>query len=324
MSPSLAFLPSSLIDSLSFWEYVEYAAETIVVVGALGEFVAEFGYFPRGARNQERRQGLGKLAALFLIVGLAIELVALVRTNQLSSTAIAALNKAASDSNQKAEQAILKGESATATAKGFESQIAAANARAAEAEAQVAVANSESREAVAKVREAQAHIAQAQRAAADARQEAARLNKIAEDERLARVKIEERIAGWRLDSEGQKRLSKKLSAFPATPFDLFVNPSEASFMETLDGLMVSSGWKRRLPIQAKDGQPFAILVDDKAAILLVEGITVEVAQNRWDAFRAPVTALVEGLIAEGIPVKAHLISQGSDPNAIHLIVGRRQ
>jgi hypothetical protein len=51
--------------------------------------------------------------------------------------------------------------------------------------------------------------------------EAARLNRLAQEERLKRVKIEERIAGWRLDSKAQKRLTDKLRAFSGTPFDLY-------------------------------------------------------------------------------------------------------
>lgn len=82
----------SLAQSASFWEAFEYTAELFVVIGALGEFVTEFGYFPRGDPHKELRHRLGKFSAVVLIIALAIELGALVKTNQLSDETIAGLN----------------------------------------------------------------------------------------------------------------------------------------------------------------------------------------------------------------------------------------
>ena len=56
--------------------------------------------------------------------------------------------------------------------------------------------------------------------AAGLRKESAGLQKAAEDERLARTKIEERLAGWKLSPEARNRLVPKLKPFAGTPFDI--------------------------------------------------------------------------------------------------------
>ena len=71
----------SLDALLSRWEAAEYAAEAFVIVGCVGEFIAEFSQI----RTQEWRHQLGKISLLVLISALALELGALVRTNVLSA-----------------------------------------------------------------------------------------------------------------------------------------------------------------------------------------------------------------------------------------------
>lgn len=157
----------------------------------------------------------------------------------------------------------------------------------------------------------------------EARQkEIAGLNQLTENERLARVRIEERLGGWRLDAEAQTRLIERLKPFKDTPFDFWVNPDEASFLNTMDAMLGAAGWKREKPLQSADTL-VSILLSNKAAIVYVSGFIVEVAQERWNEFEAPVTALVEGLIAEGIPAKGH-VAKGAKPNAIHIVIGKRE
>jgi hypothetical protein len=156
--------------------------------------------------------------------------------------------------------------------------------------------------------------------------DAAELRKVAEGERLARVKIEENLAGWKLSSAAQERLRQKLKPFSGTHFDLVANPVETSFMETLDGLLTSStvGWIRQVPKNA-DGTPAVILLANKAAIFFASGITVDIAQDAVNTFGGAVAAFADGLTAEGIPVKAHYVSQqGFDPTAIHIGIGKRE
>src|SRR5579862_5360846 len=77
------------IDALlSWWEWIEYLAEAFVVLGCVGEFVADF----TKIRTLEWRHQLSKVSLLVLIAALAIELGALFRTNRLSGQEIAVLN----------------------------------------------------------------------------------------------------------------------------------------------------------------------------------------------------------------------------------------
>lgn len=152
-------------------------------------------------------------------------------------------------------------------------------------------------------------IAEANRRAADA-------NRKAEEERLARIKIEEKLAGWRLEPKAQERLKEKLKPFSGIQFELAVNPSEHRFMETLDEILVGAGWQRQQP-------KGTILFGNKARINYSSGITVEFALDRRKDFEAPAAALVNGLIAEGIPTKGNVVRQGANPDFIEIFIGSR-
>lgn len=153
---------------------------------------------------------------------------------------------------------------------------------------------------------------------ADAKARTAEANRLAAEEQLARVKIEEKLAGWRLDPKAQERLIEKLKPYAVTPFDLAVNPVEYRFMETLDGILIAAGWVRQQP-----KADFSVLLDGKASINYSSGVTIEFAQESLNSFRTAAETLVRGLAAEGIPAKGNVI-QGGDPNAIHVVVGKRE
>jgi len=182
--------------SLPFWEAVEYIATGIVILGAIGEYLAEFRRFPK---EQHKREQFAKLSALVLIAGLAVELVGLVRTSQLSGQIIAELNR-------EAEAAGRDAATAKATAKGFERDIADANSGAKNAEAQVASAN-------AQYRDAQARVASAEVRIADAKKQAAEANRAAEQERLERLKLEAQVAPRRLSPDQQRAIATACRRF---------------------------------------------------------------------------------------------------------------
>jgi hypothetical protein len=179
---------ASLDRLLSSWESAEYIAEAFVILGCVGEFTAEF----TDIRTPEWRHQLSKISLLVLIAALAIELGALVRTNGLSGQEIALLNGVAADARTRAANA-------EGTAKGFDSKIAEARRGTAEAQRDAEIARKDASKAD-------------ERAAANEK-EAARLGKAAEDERLARVKIEEAIAWRRLAPERRAELAVYLKGF---------------------------------------------------------------------------------------------------------------
>jgi hypothetical protein len=77
------------VHSLAFWEYVEDVATAVVLIGVIGEYIADF---TEWGLTQKR---LGKVFTLILIAGIAGELLAVVRTQQLSNREIAALHEVA-------------------------------------------------------------------------------------------------------------------------------------------------------------------------------------------------------------------------------------
>jgi hypothetical protein len=170
---------------LARWEYGEYASAFIVILGVVGEFLAEFTNVWGVRDSRDRRDRLGKKSTLILIVGLVAELVCLVSTNIVSGRIIASLGQ------QTAE--------AIATAKGFESQIADSNARVKSAEAQVASANASSRDAVVKVAEANARAAEAR--------------SMAEAERLERIRLQAIVAPRSLSLDQQQQIANALRRF---------------------------------------------------------------------------------------------------------------
>jgi hypothetical protein len=153
---------------------------------------------------------------------------------------------------------------------------------------------------------------------ATANAQAAEADEKAEEEHLARVRLEEKLVGWKLDVSAQTRLVDKLKQYRNTPFDLRANPVEATFMEILDAVLRSAGWTRQMP--SGDN----VLLDGKARVNYASGITVEIAAYRAGDLGPAVEALVKGLNAEGIPATSQVALQESDPSVIHVVIGGKE
>lgn len=166
--------------------------------------------------------------------------------------------------------------------------------------------------------------------AALANERAAEANQKAEEERLARVKIEERMGGWKLDKDGQSRVVDKLKPFPDTPFDLMVNPDEAKFMDVIDHILLAAKWVRKE--HESWGEPRRpgyqenpILIHDKAAMCATSGVHLELAAERMDDLGPAANAFIVALADEGIPVAAKSYTGGKiNPNALHITIGKRE
>lgn len=153
---------------------------------------------------------------------------------------------------------------------------------------------------------------------AAANEQAAEADEKAEEEHLARVRVEERLTGWKLDARSQARLVDKLKQYQNASFDLRANPAEVGFMEILDAVLHSAGWTRQTP----SGD--TILLDGKARISYASGVTVEIAAYRAGDLGAAAEALVKGLNAEGIPARSQVALHESDPSVIHVVIGDRE
>jgi hypothetical protein len=88
---------------LSFWEIAEGVGAIIVILGVVGEFVAEFTKFLNGNAAKKKFE---KVSVLVLILGLVIELLAYSATSHISGVITAKLNKEAGDARKAAGDAI--------------------------------------------------------------------------------------------------------------------------------------------------------------------------------------------------------------------------
>jgi hypothetical protein len=111
---------------MSHWELAEYISCGLVTTACFGEFIADFtDWFTGGAK--EKKERLAKLSTLLLIASLALELICLVRTNQISGKLIGSLAEKAEEAKAnlgKQEERATKAESELA-----ELQKAAADAK---------------------------------------------------------------------------------------------------------------------------------------------------------------------------------------------------
>jgi hypothetical protein len=118
------FTSSSVSTSLTRWEWTEYIAEAFVVLGCLGELVAEVGEKWLGERRSRR---LERWSTVVLILALMVSLKALVRTNELSGFVIGSLGDKADRADAKAQTALT--DSATASGEAAQSKSTAEGAK---------------------------------------------------------------------------------------------------------------------------------------------------------------------------------------------------
>jgi hypothetical protein len=158
--------------------------------------------------------------------------------------------------------------------------------------------------------------------------EAARLHKEAEEERLARVKLEQRIGGWKLNPEVEKQLIDDLKPFANTPFTLSANPSEASFMDVLYRLLISAGWTWTEPhVRPKGGaQAIVPLIHGKSAMNNIDGgVTLQMANEELPEWGNAAKGLAEGLMNKAhIPVEWKVFPREKlEMSVIDVVIGRR-
>jgi hypothetical protein len=91
---------------LSFWEYGEYVSEAAVVLGCIGEYIAEYAGWARTRWTSEQLHALGRRSLFILTVGIGMGLLSLIKTNTLSGEVITSLGEQATEASQKAGKAL--------------------------------------------------------------------------------------------------------------------------------------------------------------------------------------------------------------------------
>ncbi len=260
---------SSLNFLLDRWEITEYISASVVLLAVMGEFTAEFTNL---LKDESKRRRLAKASVLVLIAGLAVELVSLVRTSQLSNQIVAQLNQEAAQAKVEAGKAI--------------ERAGKADERASENE----------------------------REAAQLRKDAARLDTLAEQERLARVKIEGKLAPRNLSSDQQRRIADKLRVFAGQKFEIFPHRLEdkeaTNFARRLGITLQAAGWKQ----QNNGGRRW----------WMTEGVFVGAPKNATAKVADAVSSLVLALSAERILAANHNpYPNEGDSETIPIIVAKK-
>lgn len=93
----------SFARELWWWEHAEYVFAALVALACAGEYLADFGKHPWVI---EHKDGIAKRSTLLLIGALALELICLVKTNDLSGKVIGSLGTMAEEADGKARTAI--------------------------------------------------------------------------------------------------------------------------------------------------------------------------------------------------------------------------
>ena len=133
-----------------------------------------------------------------------------------------------------------------------------------------------------------------------------------EDLRIARIKIEEKLAPRNLSIEQQENISSKVKAFAGQPFTIITYPDDGetlSLAGTLDRVLISAGW---VGVPVKEFLGFSLIV----------GIVIKIAPSRASDFKKVADALSSALVEERIVAKVE-VDPEARPNAIQIRVGKK-
>lgn len=249
MAAFLSLSRPATVSILNWSEVVLLLFGVVLVVGLVGEY-----------RESARFKRWIKVFEFMVIIGVAGELLADGSIFLFSARLETIAEEEISESNVKAAQA-------AATARGFEAAIADANARAKGAESVVAQANATAKGADARVAEAEA---------------------MAETERLARVKIEEKLAPRRLSPEQVRQVANALRPFAGVHVNLFAPTGDVEIVrianDVLAALMGPNG--AHWTVTVSTGQEFG---------RTVSGILVELAADADETSKSAARAFVLAL-----------------------------
>lgn len=267
---------TALTSALSRWETAEYIFTGLVVLACFGEYAADFTTWFTGDQNH-RKERLARISTLLLIGSLALELLCLVRTNQLSGNLIGALGDRAMMAFGDADAAVGRADSASKKAQNAEDASGRAVDKSGKAEASAAramatadVARQEADafkdkidSAVKLANEAEAHLkdalAQASSAASLANGYAAQINDAKRDAAEAKALLSEvrqlaseaRAGVTRLQSKRslahQDELVEALKQYAGTKYGFSAVNADTESTDLLigiDNVLNRAGWSR--------------------------------------------------------------------------------
>jgi hypothetical protein len=314
---------SSLAAALSRWELGEYLCASLVTLGCFGEYVADFTNLLTGG-VKERKERLAKCSTLLLIGALSLELVCLVRTNQISGTLIGSLKDEAEAADSKARSAIENSalaitQSGQATAKAGVAENTSAkavdesNKASASASNALTLARGARREADSFERD----ILSAKKQAAEAEAHLAEaLQRAANSERKA-TEVEQAIADRSITNVQLKIITAKLKTFKGQEYDVtayWESKESVAIAERINETLQMAGWKF-VPLQGWHGLFGGVV-----------GVLVWVHPQADIPTKEAASALVTALLKEGIYAELREQNPTNNPkhNKMSLSVGSKR
>lgn len=273
---------NGLKDTLTVWESIDHVGTAIVIAGVVGEFVAEF--IPR-AEKLAKKIRLSMVSTLVLVLGLALELTAVIKTQRLSAELLGQLE-------QKAAAAMLDADSARTTALGYEAQIAKANENAKAAELKTAIVEAD---------------------AADAKRETARLTIGVEQEKAARLKIEQKVADRAITDTGaivSAAVPYKFQNFRVLTYP--DSPEPKGLHDQIVRILLAATWEYFANTNNET------LAPNETGVVLHLGLNADVRTQR------AAMSLSSALTKAGVPSSVNFGGQMSPKNLIVIGVGTKQ
>ena len=269
----------SFARQLWWWEHAEYVFAALVTIACFGEYLADFG------KRQwiiSRKEVIAKGSTLLLIAALSLELICLVRTNEISGRVIGSLGDMAQEAEAKARRAIGNSSTALSQANDALSKAGAAQQSLEKAEDEANKAQTASSSALSLARGAREEVASLETEALKLRKELAlqggREKLLAGDDRRKLVIALRRFAGQKID------VRYSANAFMADGTVMSSSPvgdDTVAFAKALVGVMQDAGWILPSTPLLYDVQGY--------------GINVEIVENASPATRGAARGLVAAL-----------------------------
>jgi hypothetical protein len=271
---------SSLSQSLHRWEIAEYIFEGLVIIACAGELVADLG---RKCLKRAHRDRIQRLSTILLVAALSMELICLVKTNDLSGRVIGSLGDRADEADRKAKTAIT--DSATAL-----SQANDALSKAGKAQESLGKAEEEANKA-------QTASSNALTLARGARQEADSFEKDIRSAKDAAAKAEAKLADRTLTDEQVRSIAAKLSVFSGQAYTV------TAYWDSKESLGITNRIHSALLLArwaySEEGSKSWMLGGEI-------GVLVWTHPDAGESTKKAATSLIDALNAEGIEATPRL------------------
>jgi len=248
-----------------------------VAIGILGEYVAHF-VFEKEARRNKLEMAISVLFGVLVLGGVVGEYIFGSKLSEVTGTLQRIADTEVARSNKEAESAHREAEIARKEAASLADDIAKEEKGVADANARAALAE----------------------------QHAAEANKKAEDERIARLKLEAALAPRRVSSEQERLITSRLLKFKKWQITLFVvtgNPEAADFASDFERVFRNAG--------------FSVNVMDGVISGPARGLSAATGKGRLADIEVLAKALkAAGLITQPLPVERN----DEQPEFLELIV----